>query len=864
MSADRHKRKTDLFTAAYDLPPDQREAFVRANCGGDLEMAAEVLAMLAQGTTKLECFMPAPFVDLNDPKVVFNVAGHDAFSADPARRREEAGTQIGPYTLRSILGHGGWGEVWLADQTEPIKRFVAIKIIRFGMDSDSVVARFKAERQALALMDHPGIAKVFDAGATNLGRPYFVMQYIKGEPITTYCDRAKLTIPQRLELFCQVCEAVQHAHTKGIIHRDLKPSNILVDISVDKQGTTTARPMVIDFGIAKALNEDIAERAFVTRAYTPIGTAEYMSPEQVGVKGSTISTSTDVYALGVLLYELVTGALPFDSQTLRGAPTSELQAFILNTDPPRPATRLTSMDDGGAAAAAARGESAHSLAKVLRGELAWIPLKAIRKTQAERYESPAQLASDIRNYLDNRPLIAGPESGWYRARKFATRNKGMVAAAAAIATSLVLGIAAFAWQARVAQRERDETKKAELRVIREKGIADKALRTIREVLTSVTPENSGGKDVTINQVVEKKIAELKTEPPADDAVSAHVLSTLAEVVYSQGNNPQQAKDLAKRALGAFKSSYPSDSLEVAVAEWNVFAINGDFDYLKGAEWDVARRLMQRGGMDSPDARDAATTAAWVLFWQRNSEATEFVDWLTRAVEVVKDPVGSYSRCVLKLIQAVAMPPGPSRSLALRSAVNYAETGLGIAHPVTLDIRARVADNLVQEDLPEAISLQRDTISKLKSLLGPINATVALESYRLGGMLKHAGVVDEAIETYREAIAICSKLGVPCEFMASLNSIDAIGQILISNGRQQEAVDHYETSIKATASCADSGSERCRYYFLWNLSTALTYLKRYPEAIANAEKAIEVGGRVFGPDSSEVSARRAQLESLQTK
>jgi len=335
---------------------------------------------------------------------------------------EELGTLIGRYKLLSVLGEGGCGIVYLAEQQRPLRRRVAVKVIKPGMDSKQVISRFEAERQALALLDHPNIARVFDAGATEKGRPYFVMEYVKGESITEYCDRKKLNTEQRLELFIQVCEAIQHAHQKGIIHRDIKPSNILVSLDGDK-----AVPKVIDFGVAKAIGQPLTERTLFTEQGQLVGTPEYMSPEQAELTSQDIDTRSDIYSLGVLLYELLTGILPFEPQTLRAAAFDEILRVIREDDPPRPSTRLLALGKEATPVAVSRRTDVKTLAKRLGKELEWIPLKAMRKERDRRYKTASELADDIRNYLNGNPLIAGPESVAYRARKFARKHTGLLA-----------------------------------------------------------------------------------------------------------------------------------------------------------------------------------------------------------------------------------------------------------------------------------------------------------------------------------------------------------------------------------------------------------------------------------------------------
>jgi eukaryotic-like serine/threonine-protein kinase len=422
------RRVEELFDQALDLDPARLPTFLDEQCAGDagLRAAVEELLHLDRRAEATETLLRGPVAESRLRAI--------APAAPPL-------PGVGRYRLLRVLGEGGMGTVYEAEQQEPVKRRVALKVLKPGLGSKEVVARFEAERQALALMDHPHIARVLDADATEAGRPYFVMELVRGVPITAFCDEHRLTVRQRLELVVPVCQAIQHAHTKGVIHRDIKPSNVLVALY-----DGVAVPKVIDFGIAKALEQRLTDQTLDTGTGQVLGTLEYMSPEQARLDNRDIDTRSDVYALGVLLYELLTGSTPLTSQRLRGLSIVEILRLIGEEEPPRPSTRLGEEGELPAIAARRRAEPGQ-LRQLLRGELDWVVLKALDKDRARRYETPSALARDVERYLRDEPVQACPPSSSYRLRKFARRHRAALGVAAAILLLLLAGVAVSTWQA---------------------------------------------------------------------------------------------------------------------------------------------------------------------------------------------------------------------------------------------------------------------------------------------------------------------------------------------------------------------------------------------------------------------------------
>ena len=530
-------RVMEIFSEAATTDADQRRGYLDRACEGDDELRSEVESLL-NTQERIDGFLGSPTVEgeqLARPEV-------SGLQSSLSIARDQA--LIGPYTLIERIGEGGFGVVYCARQNHPIRREVALKIVKLGMDTRQVIARFESERQALALMDHPNIARIFDTGATPDGRPYFVMELARGSPITQYCDDQRLTIPQRMDLFIAVCHAIQHAHQKGIIHRDLKPSNILV-VQVDGLPV----PKVIDFGIAKAMAPTLGEQTARTELRHVLGTPEYMSPEQAGAGNGDIDTRSDIYSLGVLLYELLTGATPFDPQALRQASLEQVHRIIREDDPPRPSARLSAMGPLLAEVAERRGLDGQKLRRTVARELDWIVIKALEKDRRQRYETVGALAEDVRRYLVHEPLLAGPPDTLYRVRKFTRRHRKPLLAAGAVMLALLLGLAGTTFGLVRAKRDRDRAEAALAQ-------AEQISAFLTDMLRSANPDRAKGSQVLVREVIDRtsrsiEQGALKEQP----LVEAGIRMALGGAYDSLGLYPdseshfRKALEIRRRLLG---------------------------------------------------------------------------------------------------------------------------------------------------------------------------------------------------------------------------------------------------------------------------------------------------------------------------
>jgi serine/threonine protein kinase len=658
-------------------------------------------------------------VDLNkdgspDPAAAETV-GIDAAGPPAANRQAK---RIGVYRLLRPLGEGGMGLVYLAEQTEPIRRMVALKVIRARVNSADVIARFEAERQALAIMNHPGIAKVLDAGVDETGSPYFVMEYVAGAPITTYCDKKRLTNEERIKLFIDTCMAIQHAHQKGIIHRDLKPSNILV---TEIDGVPA--PKVIDFGIAKATTEPLTDSAYETHVGTLIGTPAYMSPEQASLD-TDIDTRADVYALGVVLYELLVGALPFEPSADGTTSLDELRRRIIEDDPERPSGRVTTLDGprAGTAAEARRVDLKH-LRRQLRGEIDWIILRALEKDRERRYQTANALALELQRHLRNEPVRAAAPTVAYRTAKFVRRNRAGVAAAALILATLIFGLAAATVGFVQASRERDRARAAEKEATREAKKATATSTFLTTMLLSADPSRTQGKDVTIGQVLDQAAATVEESFADQPETEATVRTTIGSVYDALGAYGQAAEhslravEIREEVLGHYHRDTAVSVNQLAVVRFHERRFD-EAESLWRRNIDI---LEAAGGPDDPDYLLSVHNLGAVLLSRNELEKAE--ELLSMAYQgrarVLGDDHAQTLASMSNLAQCFDLQGRHEEAEPiLRRVLEVRRRELGDRHPRTIVAVFNLADSLAKQGQShEALTLAHEAHEGFTVVLG---------------------------------------------------------------------------------------------------------------------------------------------------
>jgi eukaryotic-like serine/threonine-protein kinase len=688
---------------------------------------------------------------------------------DVARASEGPGTIIGHYKLLERIGEGGFGVVYMAEQQHPIRRKVALKVIKPGFDTRQVIARFEAERQALALMDHENIAKVHDAGATDNGRPYFVMELVHGVPITEFCDENELTPRERLELFVEVCRAVQHAHTRGIIHRDIKPTNVLVTLH---DGVPV--PKVIDFGVAKATGQQLTEKTLFTNFAQMIGTPLYMSPEQAEMTGIDVDTRSDVYSLGVLLYELLTGATPMDKERLKRAAFDEVRRIIREEEPPRPSTRLSTL--GGQARhgiSAQRKSDPKQLGRLVRGELDWIVMKALAKERARRYATADALARDVERYLLDESVEACPPSAIYRLKKFARRNKGPVLATAIVLLTLIGGIVGTMFgliraeqaQAERAEAERWAKEEAQTRLAQ----IEKSAEILASVFRDMDPVAADNAGVSFRDLLRRRLEDaaqqLEGEAVGDPLVVARLQHVLGISLYGLGHF-DQAEGVLVKACRTRERLLGADHLDTVATKGSLAALyhyQGKYDLAEALFKEELAARTARLGADHPDTLHSQHRLALLYRSQAKYALAETLYKEVLAIRSAKlgadhlDTVASkHNLAALYLHQGkyVLAEPLYKEVLTVRTAK------LGADHPDTLTSRHHLA-SLYQAQGKEALAeaLHKEVLAIRTAKLGADHPDTLSSQNSLAELYQAQGKYALAEALYKEMLAIrTAKLG----------------------------------------------------------------------------------------------------------
>ncbi len=644
----------------------------------------------------------------------------------------EHGGRIGQYRLLSILGEGGHGIVYLAEQQGAMRRRAALKVIKPGMDTKQVVARFEAERQALAVLDHPNIASVYDAGTTEAGRPYFVMEHVKGVSITEHCDRQRSRIEDRLALFLQVCDAVQHAHQKGIIHRDIKPSNILVSIEANQ-----AVPKIIDFGVAKALGQSLTEQTLVTARGQMLGTPEYMSPEQAEMMGDDVDTRSDIYSLGVVLYELLTGVLPFDPKELRQGGIEHIRHVICVEEPATPSTRISRLDKEGLTKLAQyRSTDPGALFRKLSGDLDWITLKAMEKDRTRRYTSVGEFVADIKRHLNHEPVHAGSPSTVYRLRKFVRRNRTLVAGIAAVLFVLLSGIVVSTILAFGQARARVETQE----------VAD---FLTNDVLGLVVPEKTKGTEVTIRYVLDAASANLETRFKGKPQVEASIRQTLGETYRKLGDYKSASLHLEKAYAvrrAQLGSSDPATLTSMSQLGW-LYCLQTRYDEAESLLTNSYEERLRVLGTEHPDTLESMAMLGGLYYFQMKLDQAEAI--LNKALAASRRLLGKDNLVTLDVMKGlviVYMAVGRDAEAEPLCLEGYEASGrtLGREHEVTLIFMSGLAGvYTAQGRYDEANPLLVKALETSRSVLGDEHPVTLECMYYFGTFYKAQGQYEEA-------------------------------------------------------------------------------------------------------------------------
>jgi serine/threonine protein kinase/tetratricopeptide (TPR) repeat protein len=792
---ERSNRAKSIFLEAIEEHTTERwPAFLEQACAGDVVLRSEVEKLL-RAQAEMGSFHEPP------GSVLLETVDHPI--------HERPGTVIGPYKLLEEIGEGGFGVVFLAEQQQPIRRTIALKVLKPGMDTRQVLARFESERQALALMDHPNIAKVLDAGTTNSGRPYFVMELFRGGPITEFCDRHFLGLESRLRLFLDICHAIQHAHHKGVIHRDIKPTNVLVTLH---DGMPVVK--VIDFGIAKATVQKLTERTLLTANGQMIGTPAYMSPEQAETSGLDIDTRSDVYALGVLLYELLTGTTPLESERLREADPTELQRLIREEEPPRPSMRLLSLGNSDRVLAGNRGLDIKRLAQLLAGDLDWIVMKALEKDRNRRYDTPASFAEDIARYLRHETIVARPPSTVYKMKKFVQRNRAAVLAGFAIVAALLVGAAVASWQAVVATQAkqdalaaaRAEKEAKELAQAREAEITAVLKFVEHRVLAAPRPKGQAGglgRQVTLEQAVEAALPFVEKSFTNQPLIEARLRMTLGQSFWYLGKGKITAEQCQK-AYALYNKHLGPDHPDTLTSMHNLarsyHALGRYAEALQLKEITLTRR-QARLGPDHPDTLKAMNAlAAGYTVLGRHTEALPLYEKTLALRQAKRGPdhtetlhsMHNLARGYYSLGRYAEGLKLHEETLALRQAQ------LGPDHPDTLASIDGMANGYhALGRHAEALPLYEKTLARRRAQLGPDHPDTLRSMHNLARVYHALGRCVESLKLHEETLKL-RKATLGPNHRDTLRSMCCVAEGLVKLERGNEAVPILDDCFRRAA------------------------------------------------------------------
>lgn len=736
----------------------------------------------------------------------FDLAATGGAPQEGFARPEVPGSVLGPYTLLEPIGEGGFGTVFLAEQTEPIRRQVALKVIKLGMDTEQVVRRFEAERQALALMDHPAIAQVFDGGATETGRPYFVMEYVDGVPITDYCDAHELSLRRRLELFQAVCRGVQHAHQKGVIHRDIKPTNVLVK-TVDGQPA----PKIIDFGIAKATDQRLTERSFATEFHQIIGTPEYMAPEQADLTAFDVDTRADVYSLGVVLYEMLTGTKPFELTTVADGGYQKLLHEICEVDPPKPSTRVSTMGEELERIASQRADTPQGLRRDFRGDLDWIVLRALEKERERRYASASELADDVGRYLDDEPVHATPPSNLYRFRKFARRNRALLVASIVVVVALLGTLGGLAWGFLQVRAERDlaEVARAGESVARlEAQAAFRDAERARELETEAREAAEAALVETEEaRALERqaRVAEAEARERAEsslaeaEAVTDFLTNMLASVNPSLDGREatvREVLDRASRDVGSF-ADRPRVEQRLRATIGQAYVALGSYeeaDRHLGEAYEVAERLY--GPDDARAVRSLVSLGSLRSDQGLQAEAGELLhDALGRAESALGEDGSEVARLYSMLAYHYSLGGEPDKAEA------YFERALPLLIEIHGEDHRRVLVTLQNKESflynqgrrQESAAIRDRLIEIRERTLGRDHPDTLLSRSNRAGQLRDEHRYVEAEAELRDILSACERVFGE-DHPRTLDALASLGSLLRELGRRDEALSLLERTL----------------------------------------------------------------------